>query len=57
MSEAEKLAEAAKALRDDMVMRAKMHSWKRDGEIVVEASNGVWMRFNQALREYEERKQ
>lgn len=39
------LVEAAIALRDDMIMRAKMNRRKNGGEVIVEASNGVWVRF------------
>lgn len=43
------LEEAAIALRDDMIMRAKMNAYQNDGDIVVEAGAGVWFRFNEAL--------
>lgn len=53
MTDREKdLLEAAKQLRDDMLMRA---GWKRaenDGDLVVEAGNGVWFRFNKAIEAY-----
>jgi len=45
MSEA--LLTAAIELRDDMLMRAKMKA--RGGDVVVEAGNGVWFRFNRAI--------
>lgn len=45
----EGLLAAAIALRDDMLMRAKMNAHQNDGEIVVEAGNGVWHRFNRAI--------
>ena len=43
------LLAAAIALRDDMLMRAKMNARQNDGEIVVEAGIGVWYRFNKAI--------
>lgn len=48
------LREAALALRDDMLMRAKRDAWQNDGEIVVEAGAGVWARFNAALTRTDE---
>ena len=47
--ECEVLREAAIALRDDMLQRAQMDAWSRNGAIVVEAGAGVWSRFNAAL--------
>lgn len=44
------LLSAAIALRDDMLMRAEMNKWQNNGEIVVEAGNGVWFRFNSAIK-------
>lgn len=44
-----RMREAAIALRDDMLMRAERNRWQNDGELVVEAGTGVWLRFNQAL--------
>lgn len=41
---------AGVALRDDLLMRAEMHRRSNDGDLVVEASNGVWQRFCQALK-------
>lgn len=46
-----RLREAATALRDDMLMRAEMNKHRNGGELVVEAGNGVWSRFNDALQE------
>lgn len=44
------LVEAAAALRDDMLERARIAALlRKDGDIVVEAGNGVWFRFNEAL--------
>lgn len=45
----DKLLFAAIALRDDMLMRAKMNAHLNNDEIVVEAGNGVWFRFNEAI--------
>jgi len=53
---AERIAElegAAKALKEDMLMRAKMNAWENDGEIVVEAGAGVWSRFCTTLQHKE----
>lgn len=50
-AENERLREVATALRDDMLRRAKMNAWQRDGDIVVEAGAGVWSRFCAALGE------
>lgn len=43
------LRSASDALRKDMLMRAEMNRWQNDGELVVEAGNGVWSRFCKAL--------
>lgn len=45
----EAFIQTAVDLRDDMLMRAKMNAHLNDGEIVVEAGNGVWRRFNDAI--------
>lgn len=46
------LLDAAIALREDMLMRAKFKSALcLSDEIVVEAGNGVWLRFNDAIRQ------
>jgi hypothetical protein len=45
----DELLQAALALRDDMMRRAKASAHLNDGEIVVEAGNGVWFRFNEAI--------
>ena len=54
-ADGDKLAAAATALRDDMLMRAEMHKRRNNGELVVEAGNGVWRRINQALTEWKDR--
>ena len=54
-ADGDKLAGAATALRDDMLMRAEMHKHRNNGELVVEAGNGVWRRINQALTEWKDR--
>lgn len=54
-ADGDKLAGAATALRDDMLMRAEMHKHRNNGELVVEAGNGVWHRINEALTEWEDR--
>ena len=54
-ADGDKLAGAANALRDDMLMRAEMHKHRNNGELVVEAGNGVWRRINQALTEWKDR--
>lgn len=46
---AEELEAAAIALRDDLLLRAQIDI--RDGAKIVNASNGVWRRFNAALKE------
>lgn len=51
-ADGDKLAGAATALRDDMLMRAEMHKRRNNGELVVEAGNGVWRRINAALTEW-----
>lgn len=53
--EPEQLRKAAIDLRDDMLMRAKMHAHLRGGDVVVEAGNGVWQRFNAAIERGEHR--
>ncbi len=40
---------AAIALRDDMLMRAKMSTYLNNDEIVVEAGKSIWFRFNEAI--------
>lgn len=54
-ADGDKLAGAATALRDDMLMRAEMRKRRNNGELVVEAGNGVWHRINEALTEWEDR--
>ena len=54
-ADGDKLAGAATALRDDMLMRAEMRKRRNNGELVVEAGNGVWHRINEALSEWEDR--
>ena len=54
-ADGDKLAGAATALRDDMLMRAEMHKHRNNGELVVEAGNGVWHRINAALTEWKDR--
>lgn len=51
---AETLAGAAEALKEDMLLRARMKQARNGGDLVVEAGNGVWFRFNEALRQYKE---
>jgi len=52
---AETLAKAGEDLKADMICRAEWAAARRkDDDIVVEAGNGVWFRFNEALREYKE---
>ena len=55
-ADSDKLAGAATALRDDMLMRAEMHKRRNNGELVVEAGNGIWRRINQALTEWKDPK-
>jgi len=55
-ADGDKLAGAATALRDDMLMRAEMHKHRNNGELVVEAGNGVWRRINEALTEWKDPK-
>ena len=44
------LVEAAEALRDDMLERARIAALlRKDAAVIVEAGNGVWLRFNEAL--------
>lgn len=43
------LLAAAAELRDDMLMRAKMNAHLRTGDVVVDCSHGVWVRFNKAI--------
>lgn len=54
-ADGDKLAGAATALRDDMLMRAEMHKHRNNGELVVESGNGVWRRINAALTEWKDR--
>lgn len=54
-ADGDKLAGAATALRDDMLMRAEMRKRRNNGELVVEAGNGVWRRINAALTEWKDR--
>jgi len=54
-ADGDKLAGAATALRDDMLMRAEMRKRRNNGELVVEAGNGVWHRINAALTEWKDR--
>mgnify|MGYP003441053730 CR=1 FL=1 len=54
-ADGDKLAGAATALRDDMLMRAEMRKRRNNGELVVEAGNGVWHRINEALTEWGDR--
>lgn len=49
------LLSAAIALRDDMLMRARVKHTRTGGDLVVEAGAGVWSRFNRAIdRQYQE---
>jgi hypothetical protein len=49
-AERDALREAAIALRDDMIERAEMNKRFNGGDVVIEAGNGVWFRFNEALK-------
>ena len=51
---AETLAGAGEALKEDMLLRARMKQARNGGDLVVEAGNGVWLRLNEALRQYKE---
>ena len=51
---AETLAGASEALQEDMLLRARMKQARNGGDLVVEAGNGAWFRFNEALRQYKE---
>jgi len=48
-AERDGLRKAATDLRDDMIMRAEINKRVNGGEVVIEAGNGVWIRFCTAL--------
>jgi hypothetical protein len=48
-AEIDRLRKAAIDLRDDMIMRAEMDKHINNGEVIVEAGSGAWLRFCDTL--------